>query len=70
MDMSLLIAGAAGLGFIHTVTGPDHYVPFTVMARAENWSLAKTADDTVACGLGHVGSSVVLCVLAIVLLGV
>jgi nickel/cobalt transporter (NicO) family protein len=67
MEMTLLIAGAAGLGFIHTIVGPDHYVPFVVMARARGWSMAKTVAITIACGLGHVGSSVVLALAGIAL---
>ena len=51
---------AATLGFIHTIFGPDHYVPFIVMAKARNWSLVKTAILTLLCGLGHIMSSVVI----------
>lgn len=51
---------AAGLGFVHTVLGPDHYLPFIAMSRARNWSPARTAVVTALCGIGHVGSSVLL----------
>jgi nickel/cobalt exporter len=57
----LVIAGtAATIGFVHTVLGPDHYLPFIVISRARRWSLAKTLIISFFCGLGHVGSSVVL----------
>ena len=57
----LVIAGtAATLGFVHTVLGPDHYLPFIVMSRARNWSLPKTLFISFLCGLGHVLSSIVL----------
>ena len=57
----LVIAGtAATLGFVHTVLGPDHYLPFIVMSRARKWSLPKTLFISFLCGLGHVLSSVVL----------
>jgi sulfite exporter TauE/SafE len=59
-DMALLFGTAAMLGFVHTVLGPDHYLPFIVMNRARKWSAAKTAWITFLCGVGHVGSSVVL----------
>jgi len=36
-EVSLLLGAAATLGFFHTVFGPDHYVPFIVMARARQW---------------------------------
>ncbi len=57
----LVIAGtAATLGFIHTVLGPDHYLPFIVMSRARKWPLSKTLFISFLCGLGHVLSSVIL----------
>lgn len=56
----ILIATAASLGFFHTLLGPDHYLPFIVMSKARNWSNLKTAWITTLCGLGHVGSSVLL----------
>jgi nickel/cobalt transporter (NicO) family protein len=56
----LLYATAASVGFVHTVLGPDHYVPFVAMARAGEWSRRKTVVITLLCGLGHVLSSAVL----------
>jgi sulfite exporter TauE/SafE len=56
----LLTMTAASLGFIHTLVGPDHYVPFIVMSKARNWSLSKTMGITFLCGVGHILSSVVL----------
>jgi sulfite exporter TauE/SafE len=57
----LVIAGtAATLGLVHTVLGPDHYLPFIVIGRARHWSLSKTLVISFFCGLGHVLSSVVL----------
>ena len=55
-----LILTAAGMGFIHTIAGPDHYVPFAALATARKWSRLKTLLVTLLCGLGHVLSSVVL----------
>ena len=59
-DITVLTLDAMAVAFIHTVIGPDHYVPFIVMAKARNWSFARTAWITFACGIGHVGSSVAL----------
>ena len=57
----LVIAGtAATLGLVHTVLGPDHYLPFIVIGRARKWSLSKTLVISFFCGLGHVLSSVLL----------
>jgi len=62
MDTStILLAGTAlTLGFIHTLVGPDHYLPFIVMGEARQWTIRKTMFITFLCGLGHVLSSVVL----------
>jgi len=59
-DIIILTWTAAGIGLIHTLTGPDHYLPFIVMGRARHWSLAWTLSITALCGVGHVLGSVVL----------
>lgn len=59
-NLALLCAAAASIGFLHTMLGPDHYLPFVAMSRAGGWSLNKTLFVTVLCGIGHVLSSVVL----------
>ncbi|MFH0847162.1 MAG: sulfite exporter TauE/SafE family protein [Chloroflexota bacterium] len=57
----LIIAGtAAFIGLTHAILGPDHYVPFIVLAKARGWSGLKTLVITFLCGLGHILSSVVL----------
>jgi len=57
----LILAGtAASIGFIHTVLGPDHYLPFIVLSKARQWNTAKTAFITSLCGVGHVLSSILL----------
>jgi nickel/cobalt transporter (NicO) family protein len=66
-DLQLLIATAFWIGLIHTLAGPDHYLPFVVMGRARRWSTARTLAITLACGVAHVGSSVVLGLLGIAL---
>jgi ABC-type nickel/cobalt efflux system permease component RcnA len=67
-DVIPILAGTAALlGFGHTLCGPDHYLPFIVMGRARNWSLAKTLWITFLCGLGHVAGSVILGLLGAVL---
>lgn len=59
-EIMVLAGTAASIGFLHTLFGPDHYLPFIMMARARRWSSVKTILITVLCGIGHVGSSVVL----------
>ena len=56
---------AATVGTLHTVMGPDHYLPFVVMSRAGQWSRTKTLVVTLLCGVAHVLSSVVLGVVGI-----
>jgi ABC-type nickel/cobalt efflux system permease component RcnA len=56
----LLTATAVSVALVHTLIGPDHYIPFVAMSRARGWSLNKTLRVTVACGIGHVAGSVVL----------
>ena len=52
---TLLIAGsAASVGFIHTILGPDHYLPLVAMAKTNGWSGPKTAAYTAFCGISHV----------------
>lgn len=55
-----LYLGAAATGVIHTLLGPDHYVPFVALSRARNWSTPRTVTLTTLCGVGHVAGSIVL----------
>ena len=66
-SLQLLLVSSAFLGFIHTLLGPDHYLPFIVLSKARRWSMPKTLWITFISGVGHVGGSVVLGVLGIVL---
>ena len=59
-ELVILIITAASVGLIHTLIGPDHYLPFIVLAKARNWSILRTSLITFLCGLGHVASSVIL----------
>jgi nickel/cobalt transporter (NicO) family protein len=67
MDTGLLylLWMAAFVGFFHTLTGPDHYLPFVMIAKARNWSVSKTFWVALACGIGHVGSSILLGIIGI-----
>ena len=59
-SIAILSATAVSIGFVHTILGPDHYLPFIVLSEARKWTLRKTMLITFICGLGHVMSSVVL----------
>jgi len=64
-EVSVLLIGTMSVAIVHTLAGPDHYLPFIVMGKARKWSAARTTFWTVLCGLGHVGSSVVLALLGV-----
>ncbi len=58
--IALLSVTAISIAFLHTILGPDHYLPFIVLSEAKKWTLRKTMLVTFFCGIGHVASSVVL----------
>lgn len=59
-EMSVLVMSAATLGVIHTLLGPDHYLPFIVLSKARNWTRTRTLWITFISGVGHVSGSVIL----------
>jgi len=59
-ELTALTITAASIGFLHTLLGPDHYLPFIVLGRARRWSLSRTGLITILCGIGHIVSSVLL----------
>ena len=65
MDINILIFTALSIGFIHTLIGPDHYIPFIILGKARSWSLSKTSWITILCGIGHVLGSVLLGLLGV-----
>jgi sulfite exporter TauE/SafE len=69
MDISILVWTALSIGFVHTIIGPDHYLPFIVMAKAKNWSQYRTFIITLIAGVGHVLGSVALGVVGIIIGG-
>jgi nickel/cobalt exporter len=55
-----LILATAGVAITHTLFGPDHYLPFIMLARARQWSRPRTVLVTALCGVGHILSSLLL----------
>lgn len=55
-----VILAAMGVGVVHTVLGPDHYLPFLMIGRARGWSRLRTVTAALVCGLAHILSSVLL----------
>jgi nickel/cobalt exporter len=60
IDLGLLVLTAVSIGFVHTLIGPDHYLPFVAMSAARRWTRRKTLLVTAVCGVGHVMGSIVL----------
>ena len=59
-ELGVLAMAAATIACVHTLAGPDHYLPFIALSRARRWSFRKTLMWTAICGCGHVWSSVML----------
>jgi sulfite exporter TauE/SafE len=59
-ELIALMVAAITISFLHTVTGPDHYLPFIALSKARGWSVGRTLLWTAVCGCGHVWSSVLL----------
>ncbi len=55
-----LIVSAILTGVIHTAAGPDHYLPFVAISKSRNMGWFKTLMWTILCGVGHVGSAILL----------
>ncbi len=66
-EIEILAITAISIGFLHTILGPDHYIPFVAMAKAGNWSKNKTILITIFSGFGHVVGSVLLGLIGIAL---
>lgn len=59
-EIEVLMIAAISIACLHTLTGPDHYVPFIALSKARGWSFKRTIFWTMVCGCGHVWSSVLL----------
>jgi sulfite exporter TauE/SafE len=66
-ELLSLSVTAVTVGFVHCVSGPDHYVPFVAMSRVGLWSLRKTLLVTLVCGIGHVAGSAALAMIGVAL---
>jgi sulfite exporter TauE/SafE len=59
-ELQILLITAVSIACLHTLTGPDHYLPFIALSKSRGWSFGKTLLWTIVCGTGHVWSSVLL----------
>lgn len=63
----ILLGTAASVGFLHTLIGIDHSLPFVVVGRSRGWSLGKLLRVTTLCGVAHVLSSVAIGAIGLIL---
>ncbi|KAB1157561.1 hypothetical protein [Flavobacterium luteum] len=59
-EFQIVLTAAITIACLHTITGPDHYLPFIALSKSRGWSFGKTLLWTIICGCGHVWSSVLL----------
>ena len=59
-ELWILMGTAVSVSLVHTIAGPDHYLPFIGLARARGWNVRTTLFWTALCGMAHVASSVIL----------
>ena len=64
-----VVFAAAVAAFMHTLAGPDHYLPFIALSKCRSWSMGRTMLWTFICGVGHVASALLLAVGFYYLLG-
>lgn len=62
----ILLGSTFTIGVVHALA-PDHWVPFVSIGRAQKWSKTKLAWITFISGIGHVGSSIVIGSIGLVL---
>lgn len=66
-ETGILLGTSITIALIHTLIGPDHYIPFIALSKANDWPVAKTVNIVLLCGIGHVLGSVLLGFLGVAL---
>jgi len=64
-----VVSASATAAIVHTLAGPDHYLPFVALAKSRNWSMGRTMLWTFICGVGHIASALLIAVGFYYLLG-
>ncbi|MFC1709704.1 hypothetical protein ACFL2J_06595 [Candidatus Omnitrophota bacterium] len=62
----ILLLSTASVAFFHSLA-PDHWMPFAAIGRAQKWTKSRLLWVTFLAGLGHVGISVLVGMIGIVL---
>ena len=58
--LSVLLGLAVADAVLHTLAGPDHYLPFVMIAKSRGYSILRALAWTFVCGIGHVGSALLI----------
>lgn len=58
--LNILIGLAVADAVLHTLAGPDHYLPFIMIAKSRGYSMLRALAWTFVCGIGHVGSALLI----------
>ncbi len=64
--MNILMISTGVVGALHALA-PDHWLPFVMLGKAQNWSLRRLTTITILAGIGHVGSSLLISSVGILL---
>ena len=59
-EFSILLGTSVSVSILHTVSGPDHYIPFIAIGKSKGWKLPRIVMWTAICGSAHVLTSVLL----------
>jgi nickel/cobalt exporter len=62
--MEILLFSALTIGIVHAMA-PDHWLPFVMLGKSQQWSGWKTTRVVTMAGFGHVGSSTVITVIGL-----
>lgn len=65
-SFSALIIATISIAVVHAFA-PDHWLPFVMIGKAQKWSKLKLSFVAFVAGLGHIGSSIVLGAIGILL---
>lgn len=65
--IAALVGAAAGVGALHTLLAPQHYLPFVALGEAQKWSSSRTMFVTFICGMAHMLSSAIVGTVGIIL---
>ncbi len=61
MDSWVVLAvSSVSVGVLHTVLGPDHYLPFVAIGTARGWTRRRLLLVTAGCGGVHIATSMLI----------